>query len=185
MKNIIKSKWTGRRKKSVFWRTALFLRWLKRGEICSIMSLYGMQELVLNNGNVGFVYRFGATLNKEWTGKGFSSLSEVVSICWLKVFQLWNNIIIVFIVKKALVTLKFTNNRNIKTFKWSFPFVHDCSCRWMTDFFEKLFYTARVGLSQMKTKAKVKDEFSGILYVKSALNITTTRLVIVVTKGTN
>ena len=48
------------------------------------------------------------------------------------------------------------------------------SCRWMTDFFEKFFYTARVGLSQMKTKAKVKDEFSCIFYVKSALNITTT-----------
>ena len=147
---------------------------IKKGEICSVMSLCGIQELVFNNGNVGFVHRFSATLNKEWTGKGFSSLSEVVSICWLKVFQLWNNIIIGFIVKKALVTLKFTNNRNIKTFKWFFPFVHDCSCRWMTDFFEKFFYTARVGLSQMKTKAKVKDEFSGILYVKSALNITTT-----------
>ena len=126
MKNIIKSKWTGRRKKSVFWRTALFLRWLKRGEICSIMSLYGMQELVLNNGNVGFVYRFGATLNKEWTGKGFSSLSEVVSICWLKVFQLWNNIIIVFIVKKALVTLKFTNNKKYKNIQMIFPF-----CPWL------------------------------------------------------
>ena len=51
------------------------------------------------------------------------------------------------------------------------------SCRWMTDFFEKFFYTARVGLSQMKTKAEVKDEFSCILYVKSALNITTTWLI--------
>ena len=129
MKNIIKSKWTGRRKKSVFWRTALFLRWLKGAKFlqlgCSIISLYGMQELVLNNGNVGFVHRFSASLNKKWTGKGFSSLSEVVSICWLKVFQLWNNII-VFIVKKALVTMEFTNNRNIKTSKWFFLFVHDC-----------------------------------------------------------
>ena len=27
----------------------------------------------------------------------------------------------------------------------------------MTDFLEKFFYTARVGLAQMKTMAKVKD----------------------------
>ena len=31
----------------------------------ALSCLYGMQELVLNNGNVGFVHRFSASLNKE------------------------------------------------------------------------------------------------------------------------
>ena len=34
--------------------------------------------MVKQYGKFGFVH-FSASLNKEWTGKGFSSLSEVVS----------------------------------------------------------------------------------------------------------
>ena len=76
--------------------------------------------------------------------------------------------------------MEFINYRNIKTSKWSSPFVHDCSCRWMTDFLKNSFRRGHVGLSQMKTEANVKDEC--IQFMKLQLLWTILLYVIVITK---
>ena len=57
-----------------------------------------------------------------------------------------------------------------------FPFGHDCSCRWMTDFLEKSMLLDGLCGTFPSEKAKVKDNETSAAsaIVKSALNITTT-----------